>query len=122
MSERLQKRIAFWQKTLRLTDYSISVEKIPFFLVEIGEGDWEKSQVSKSIMGVCDLPQVLQNKHIPITCTREPQHDDLVHELLHVKHPNWDEVRIVAETDRVLQLHQRRFRRFAHKYFPQLAA
>lgn len=55
-------------------------------------------RAGRSLVGVS-----YNDREARIYHTRSLTVDDLVHELLHVAHPDWQEAQVVSETERLLQ-------------------
>lgn len=83
-----------WKMALGLDGYEIVVERISLFQVSDGY-----CRVGNSLVGVCAHHD---RKSACIYHTRRLTEDDVVHELLHVRHPGWSEEEVNREARRLL--------------------
>jgi len=86
--------VKYWKDRLGINDYEITVEKISPMQVVCDSDD-------------CTLVGVIRNQEnhtAVIYHSRRLHEDDILHELLHVKHPPWTEDQINQETIRLIQL------------------
>lgn len=91
--------LAGWQARLGLASYRIELERISIFSVCD-----ELCRVGNSLVGVvCDH----ERRRATIFHTRRLTCADVVHELLHVRHPSWSEAEVVTETDQILAADRR---------------
>jgi hypothetical protein len=92
--KRAEELLFHWQQVLGLADYTITAERISLFQVSDNY-----CTVGYSLVGVeSDHPK----KKACIYYTRTLTEEDIVHELLHVRHPTWTEQKVVIETKRIL--------------------
>lgn len=89
MTNKLRRKLDFWMEILRLTNYMVRVEYISRLQV-IGEDGKEGA-------GLVGLRFDEDEGYITIVSTRKLKEDDIVHELLHVKYPDWDDHRLIEE-------------------------
>jgi len=85
--------IEFWQRILGLQEWSIEVIKISSMQVI---DDLHGGTCGHEFVGVA-IKAFL--KSAEIYCTRRLKEDDIIHELLHVRFPNWEEDMVVKWTD-----------------------
>lgn len=86
--------IRFWQKFLDLDDYRIVSERISI---------WQVCDEACSVGGsFCGVHIDRQRKLATIHHTRRINEEDVLHELLHVRYPDWSESQVQAETLRLL--------------------
>jgi len=87
--------LAYWQGFLELEDFHIKLERIRTWQVCNGA-----HKIGQSFVGVhADR----KSKEAIIHHTRRLTDEDIVHELLHVKHPKWSESKVNLETQRLLE-------------------
>jgi hypothetical protein len=93
-SKRCARRLERWRSRLGLAAYRIGLERIsPLAVCD------ERGRVGHELVGVVvDHEQ----RRATIFHTRRLSDEDVVHELLHVRHPGWSEAQVVAETERLL--------------------
>lgn len=82
--------VATWRARLGVTQAVRCVAISQFQVVG------ENGEPGAELVGV-----VYDGREAVIYHTRGLQVDDVVHELLHVRHPDWSEARVVAETARL---------------------
>ncbi len=87
---KLDKRIRYWQEKLDILDYEIQTEYISIFQVIDAF-----SSVGNSFLGIC-ADHV--NKRASLFHTRKLKEDDILHELLHIRYPDWSESQIIHKT------------------------
>lgn len=86
--------LALWQERLALSAYRIDLERVsPYAVCD------ESCRVGHSLVGVVSNHR---RREATIFHTRKLTHADVVHELLHVKHPDWSEALVNATTDRIV--------------------
>jgi len=83
-----------WLKKLELTDWTVELEQL------------NNNQV------LCDCPaedcyfigieRNFENKNAVIFYDRNLTEEDIIHELLHIKYPDWSEDQVNAETEKLL--------------------
>jgi hypothetical protein len=86
--------LARWRHRLGLSEYRIELERIsPLAVCD------EHNRVGNSLVGI-----VADHKRREATIfhTRRLTEEDIVHEMLHLRHPEWSEDAVVDETHRVL--------------------
>lgn len=83
-----------WTARLGISEYNISIQRITEEQVTEVDGS-----IGSEFVGISTdhLTKVATLYH-----TRDLYPDDLVHELLHVSNPDWDEDQINAETEVIL--------------------
>jgi len=88
------RKVAIWQERLGLATYVIGTERIsPLAVCD------EQCRVGNHLVGVVADHAA---RTATIYHTRRLTTEDVIHELLHVRHPEWSEAEVVAETDRQL--------------------
>lgn len=90
MTNRITRKIVYWQNVLNLVDYRIVMEKVSPLQVTFEDGR----------IGGCYVGSHLdeQNKTITLSSTRPLREDDVVHELVHMRYPQFSEAQVVEET------------------------
>ncbi|WP_158435196.1 hypothetical protein [Nitrososphaera viennensis] len=83
MQERKGRLVEYWKERLGIDDYAVITERISLFQVSD-----DYCRVGNSFVGVCADHD---EKVACIYHTRRLREDDIVHELLHVRHPSWTE-------------------------------
>ncbi len=86
-----------WINTLGLSGWSISSEAISKEAVTYSD---DVPDIDKYFVGVEINKEFLQAK---IYYDRPLTEEDIVHELLHVKNPDWSEDKVNLETERLLK-------------------
>ena len=100
MKEDQRSTILYWQEALQLKSYLIVVEGISRMQV-MDEG----GGVGMVLVGVA----VNEREQLAIICTTEQlQEDDIVHELLHIRFPDWEHYLVVSETQRLISQEKQR--------------
>ena len=90
----LHHRLPEWQTKLQLSHYIISCERItPHQVCD------DNCKRGLSFVGICTDHKT---NTATLFHTRKLFMDDLIHELLHVKYPNWTEEQINIETEQIL--------------------
>ena len=89
--ERAKVLLLKWMRRLRI-GIPVRTERTSIWQV-VGES----GRAGCSLVGV-----VFDERTGCIYHTRRLKEEDIVHELLHVAHPDWSEASVVAETDRLL--------------------
>jgi hypothetical protein len=102
--EALQKRsstfielLAYWKDRLGLGGYTIYTERLSLFQVCDSY-----CRVGNSMVGVAT------DHDAKVACiyhTRQLKEDDIIHELLHVRHPSWTEEQVNNATKTLLARH-----------------
>jgi hypothetical protein len=82
--------IQHWKRVLELDEYEISCERISLFQVSDSF-----CRVGISFVGV---EAHHEKKWAKIYCTRSLKEEDIIHELLHVRHPSWTESQVIQAT------------------------
>lgn len=88
-----------WQAYFGLDDWVIDTERISIYQVSD-----EFCRVGHEFVGVS---QDLTQKHATIHHTRKLLEDDIIHELLHVRYPNWSEEEVVHQTEVLMRRRKR---------------
>ena len=83
-----------WQDNLNITQYSINCERISPFQVSN-----ENSDRGHEFVGICTDHDACKAS---LFHTRKLITADIVHELLHVKYPEWSEEQVNNETKRLM--------------------
>ncbi len=86
--------LALWQRRLGLESYAVSCERVSIFQVAD-----DFCCVGNSFVGVCADHEA---KTAVIYHTRQLREEDVVHELLHVRHPSWSEEQVNERTGMLL--------------------
>jgi hypothetical protein len=87
--------IALWRRRLGLEDYCITAEQLSVFQVAD-----DFCAVGNSLVGICVDHSC---KTAVIYHTRRLRQEDVVHELLHVRHPSWSEDQVNEKTAELLE-------------------
>jgi hypothetical protein len=91
----INNKISFWKKILNIEHYVINVEKISIYQVSD-----DFCFVGNSFVGISTDHT---HKIATIFHTRQLQDDDIIHELLHVKYPDWTEAQVNKRMDELLK-------------------
>jgi hypothetical protein len=94
LATRERELIARWQRRLDLNEYAIRSERVSVFAVCD-----ELCRVGNSLVGILADHE---RREAVIFHTRRLSAEDVVHELLHLRHPDWSEREVNAETTRLL--------------------
>ena len=94
MSNKVLRKIKFWAWTLDLDHFTIRVELILELQVTGDDGS-----PGRELVGV----EVDRERFVAsIVTTRKLREDDIVHELVHVRNPEWHEEMVAHETESLL--------------------
>jgi hypothetical protein len=94
IATRERELIACWQRRLNLNEYEIRSERVSVFAVCD-----ELCRVGNSLVGILADHK---RREAVIFHTRRLSAEDVVHELLHLRHPEWSEPDVNAETGRLI--------------------
>ncbi|MEW6603598.1 MAG: hypothetical protein AB1351_02780 [Thermoproteota archaeon] len=94
--------LRYWKGMLGLDQYMIYTERLSLFQVCDGY-----CRLGNSMVGVAADHDA---KVARIYHTRQLKEDDIVHELLHVRHPSWSEEQVNRATKTLLAKKKRSFR------------
>src|SRR3990172_1006172 len=94
--ERQNGQLGHWQKVLALSNWEISLEKISPLQVTN-----ESGKPNNSFVGV--RPDGNEGKRAILFHTRKLDPRDIVHELLHLVHPEWSHGEIETEAQRLIR-------------------
>ena len=93
-SSTTQEMIEFWKSQFYLQDWEIKNEPISIFQVAD-----EYCRVGNQLVGIV---KNAQDKVATIYHTRKLREEDIVHELLHVRYPDWSEDQVNVEMNTLL--------------------
>jgi len=90
MTNKIRRKLDYWQKALGLEEYEVVVEKHSKMQVTSANGEAGANVVGSSLSK--------QEGIITIFTTRPLREDDVVHEFVHMRYPEFTEEQVVAET------------------------
>lgn len=83
--------IKYWQKQLEITDWTIKTERISRFQASTD------NQIGVEFVGICrEGPKLAIIYH-----TRKLTEGDIIHELLHIKYPEWTEMQVEMQREKL---------------------
>lgn len=94
MVEKAEEQLGYWQSVLNLSGQQICLEEV----LPIQVYDELTDLPNNSLVGISFGGE----GRATIFHTQPLQPDDFVHELLHLRHPDWSDEQIVLETERLM--------------------